>query len=113
MMNDPVKCPKCQEPISADVVAHVANRSVVKWKLSPAPGELLDAKAVGGTLGEMRDLLRSCGESAGIPTEVLLQACRTTEDGAMEFDLLIVRLDEAVGRRKRFAARKRARKEAE
>lgn len=105
MADEPYKCPHCAGILNPEMVAKFSRRSLLTWKLHPAPGELLDIGTVGGTLTQMRNMLRASGE--GIPTEVLLKSAFTDEAGAFTAEFLVCRYEEATDRRKRFAKRKK------
>lgn len=101
----PLCCPKCGEALPFVLVTKFRERSRVTWRLVPAPGELLSATTIGGSIEQMGHLLQSVGEDIGIPTEVLVEKCSTDETGAVEVAFLITRLGEATKRRERIAAR--------
>lgn len=104
------ECPHCGTPLGQEIVAKFMNQSVVQWRLFPAPGELLDIGTVGGTLTQMRNLLRAIGKENGIPTEVLLRKAVTDDDGTVTFDFLVCRYEDAEERRARMAKRRRDQK---
>lgn len=102
----PLCCPKCGEALPFTLVAKFKERSRVRWRIVPAPGELLSATTVGGSIEAMADLLQSVGEDIGIPTEVLMESCSTDENGVVDVHLLITRFATATKRRERFADKK-------
>lgn len=104
----PLCCPKCGEPLPFVLVTKFKERSRVTWRLVPAPGELLSATTIGGSIEQMGRLLQSVGEDIGIPTEVLVESCSTDASGAVGVVFLITRLGEATKRRERIAARRDA-----
>jgi hypothetical protein len=105
---DGFKCPQCNYEFDVHAVAKMREESVLHFRMSPAPGELLDARTIGDTLSQVRNLLKSFGKDAGVPTDVLVKSATTLEDGTVDFELIVVRFEKAEARSKRFAARRAA-----
>jgi hypothetical protein len=103
--NAPICCPNCNHALDLEVVGKLKEKSVIHWRIFPAPGELLEAKTVGGTLSEMHDLLVAVGKGLKVPTVVVVSGA-TFQDGAIDFELTVMRFDHATDRQKRIAARK-------
>ena len=99
-------CPNCAHEFDMAFVAKMGEQSVLHWRLTPAPGELLDAKTIGDSLTKIRDLLKSFGRDAGVPTEVLVKSATTLEDGTIDIELLVTRFEQAEERRARRAKAK-------
>ena len=93
------------------LIATAADSSRIQWRLRPAPGELLGADTVGGTLHQVAKLMKASNKN--IPTTTLVEAVRMTEDGCIEFDLLVLRWEGARERKKRIAARIKSREAGE
>lgn len=108
-MSDPVSqmgadpCPNCGAPLSPEVIARAAAKSVVTFAMVPQPGELLQASVVARGLWAIQESVRQAGADHRVPTEALVQSIETSADGAVTFKVLIVRWETA----ERYAAKRK------
>lgn len=59
------------------------------YKVVPLPGRLLSAETIGGTLSQLAKVIKSANwEYAKGSIFIAVAACRITEDGAFEADLV-------------------------
>lgn len=95
MSNEPsgVLCPNCSHPFSLQMVAKAKSESKMSFRLSPAPGELLDIQTLVGSAGAFGKLLVAVGKDLGYNTVVLVDRIFTEEDGALRIDVMIARSD--------------------
>jgi hypothetical protein len=109
----PLVCKGCGADLpKLELVARATKESTVRWKISPHPGELIDAGTVGGSLEAMARLLTAVGRDAKVPTVVLVKSVSSGDDGSIEFDLVVMRWDAARDRKRRQQARKKDREVA-
>lgn len=85
-------CPKCDEEISGELVAQLAEKSTVVFRITPKDGQLIAAKTVGGTLNALVDLLAACGKEIGVSTMTMVKSMTTDDSGAVEITLLALRM---------------------
>lgn len=74
------------------VVLTIPNEQRLHWKITPEPGRLMSADAVGGTLTNVGKLLRNTcekGDPDGRKWQVAVEKIITAEDGSIEFSLVL------------------------
>lgn len=103
-----VECPNCATAIPFSLVAKFANKSRLQFRLTPAPGELLQASTLGGALTNMQKMLEATGKHMSIPTVVLVEKIEDDGAGAFNVTLLCMRGDEALSRKKRARSKAKA-----
>lgn len=84
-------CPKCNEPLSLQMVAKASAESRVAFAITPAKGEKMDIASVVGSVGAMGKLLTSIGKDMGMKVTVLIDSIETSPEGKLQFNLLIAR----------------------
>jgi hypothetical protein len=90
---EPVRCPKCAEPISIDIVTKALDESSLSFSYKPGKGELMDVDSVMGSVSAAAKLLQSIGKQMGVATRVMLKSVSTLPEGELKFDLLITRTE--------------------
>src|SRR3990167_207613 len=90
MISDSLKCHKCGEKIRADLVSGVAEQSLMKFRISPHPGEFISARTVGGVIENLDKLLTAVGKDLGVKTQVLVKNV-SSKKGEIIFDILVAR----------------------
>jgi hypothetical protein len=98
-------CPQCNAAVPFELVARFANQSRIAIKLTPAPGEYMQASTIGGSLTQMQKLLEASGRHLGIPTVVCVESIKDDGNGTFEFGLLVMRYEDAKKRKKRARAK--------
>lgn len=88
---EPVRCPKCSEPMSIEMVAKAAAQSKLVFSFTPSPGEFMDAETIGGSLGAASKLLKAIGKQIGVKAQVLLSKIETGPNGELRFELMVCR----------------------
>ncbi|MBP2301548.1 hypothetical protein [Azospirillum picis] len=96
-------CPKCHEELDGELIAQMTEKSIVGFRVVPNEGELLTAETVGGAIANMQKLLSAVSKEVGISTTVLVKSVATDEAGAVDVQLLVMRLAKGV-RKSRGAA---------
>lgn len=86
-------CPHCSEPLSLGLVARAEAESSLTYKITPKPGCLIDIETIGGTLNALSKLLKSVGKDMSTNTTVLLKNATTHDNGEIQFDVLIARVE--------------------
>lgn len=81
-----------EEKTARQLVATIGKEQRLKYKLTPLPGSLLPADSLGGQMVALADLFNALGTKDGQPLKTLVSSIRTAEDGAIEFELVIVPL---------------------
>lgn len=93
LAKNPAKCPKCDEPISIDIVAKAMEQSTMRFSYKPGNGELMDVASVMRSVEAAAMLIVAVGKETGVKTRVMLKECSTSADGELRFDLLITRAE--------------------
>ena len=96
-----LECPHCSTKIPFGLVAKFADKSRFAFKMTPAPGELMQAATIGGALTNMQKLLEATGKHVGIPTIVLVEKIEDDGAGGFTITMLSMRGEEAVRQKKR------------
>jgi hypothetical protein len=74
------------------LVATLGDKQRLKYKVTPTSGSLLPADSLGGQMTALADLFNELGKKDGLPLKTLVSSVSTHEDGAVEFELVIVPL---------------------
>lgn len=99
-MTDPLMtCKGCGADLPrAELIAKAAKESTITWRLCPPPGEMLQAETVGATLMHFAKLLTMIDKKGGVPSVALLKSVKQTDDGAIEFEIQVLRWEHAKAR---------------
>lgn len=103
-------CPHCGKPLPLEIVAKLTKESSFQLSISPAPGQLMNAKGVGGSIAAVGNLIKAIGREMKVPTEVLVEKIETDDSGKITVSVLIARFDHPLavaarnGRKKRQQA---------
>lgn len=86
-------CPHCSEPINIKTLAALANDARFAFIIKPAPGQLMSAKAVGGTIAQMSKLYDAIAKDLGQKVHLLIEKIATDDDGTIRVGFLIATPD--------------------
>jgi hypothetical protein len=95
---DPVKCPHCGGELGFAVMSKLMDESRMSFSLHPHPGELLNARSVGGAIEAMDKLLTAIGKDLDAKVAVLIEGL-SYNNGSIQIDLLVARHDPGVKQR--------------
>lgn len=83
------QCPHCQQESEITARAYLPATTRLAFRLTPKPGELMSAKAVGGSLKGLYDLNRAIGKDVGANCTTLVESVEMN-DGEITFHVRIV-----------------------
>lgn len=75
------------------IVARMGKQQRVTYRVTPEPGSLFPADSIGGQLVAISDLFRELGKNDSLRLKTMLADIKMTDDGAIEFNLVIVNLE--------------------
>jgi hypothetical protein len=82
-------CPACGHKANINLTAYLPRETKLAFRLTPKPGELMSAKAIGGSLKALYDLNRSIGKDMGANCTTLVENVEM-KDGEITFHVHIV-----------------------
>ena len=86
-----VNCPHCDKPIGIDAVSELLGQSRFSFTIKPEPGNMLSAKAVGGCIENLGELMDASAEAFGAKSLTVVEGMDYAEDGTITVKFLITR----------------------
>ena len=84
-----MKCPECEA--SLEMVSLCDEDSGLTMILEPDPGQLLQAKTIGGVLSNLHDLFVEIGKEQGVKVDTLVRGLNSNAEGKIEISLTIAK----------------------
>ena len=85
-----VNCPTCEAPVQIDIAAAVGRDQKFSYRVYPERDGMMQAKAIGGQLVAMDDLMRACAREDGGKVRTYIDRITTHVDGSLEFSLIVL-----------------------
>ena len=85
-----VACPKCNEVMQIDIAGAVGKDQKFSYRVYPELGSMMQAKAIGGQLTAMDNLMRACAVQDGGKVRTYIDRIETHDDGSLEFFLIVL-----------------------
>lgn len=89
-ISETLTCPHCSKKLGLEVTSKLMNESRVSFVMTPHPGELLQAKTVGGSIAEIAKIMIANDRDLGCRTTVLVEGI-SCKDGEITARFLLCR----------------------